>query len=429
MDNLKSFPMRARRHEIASAMVLQMNSIKCFKYIPERYRTKTLLLTIISKGYTRTSSIPDEFLCNKEVMLKWIQSTKRWWDIYIPKQFKDDRDIVLAAILRNKYIIDNVSPKLYHDREIFLTCIKFNGGLIKNIPPELQNDEKIIMAALRGPSKCDVKKDAPYLLNTINKKIALAIVKNNGLNLGLLNPKFLTDKKMVSTAVNNNGQASQFCSPKLQNNEDIILSMTLADNALIPPEKITESIVKKNPNAIKFASENLRDNKLLMLGVVSKNGLMLQYASSRLQDDRDVVLIAVTQNSIAITYASPELRLDKKLAIIAMYNNDWICSHLDDTLQNDREIVLACATYHKMRLCSLKPQYRLDVEIVLTIIVKSPQELQFVHKSLFRNPDFIREILLIPNLNTTNKKINKCIILHNLNIIPAIMDLLFVLVR
>ena len=48
-----------------------------------------------------------------------------------------------------------------------------------------------------------------------------------------------------------------------------------------------------------------------MLAAVTQNGNALQYASDELKNDKDVVLAAVTQNGNALGYASAELRNDK----------------------------------------------------------------------------------------------------------------------
>jgi len=50
-------------------------------------------------------------------------------------------------------------------------------------------------------------------------------------------------------------------------------------------------------------SEELKDNKKVVLTAVQQNGLALQYASKRLRQDEDVVLAAAGQNGLSIQFS------------------------------------------------------------------------------------------------------------------------------
>lgn len=56
--------------------------------------------------------------------------------------------------------------------------------------------------------------------------------------------------------------------------------------------------------------ERFRDDREVVLGIVTWYGIALQWASKRLRDDREVVLAAVRQNGYAHMYASPRLFAD-----------------------------------------------------------------------------------------------------------------------
>jgi len=61
---------------------------------------------------------------------------------------------------------------------------------------------------------------------------------------------------------------------------------------------------------LQFASNQLQNNKNIVIEAVKQNGLVLQLISNELKNDKDVVLQAVKQNGLSLKYASEELKND-----------------------------------------------------------------------------------------------------------------------
>lgn len=61
--------------------------------------------------------------------------------------------------------------------------------------------------------------------------------------------------------------------------------------------------VRQNGLALQYVSEELRDDRNLILAAVQQNGLALQFASERLRRDEGVVLAAVKQNSMSVQFS------------------------------------------------------------------------------------------------------------------------------
>ncbi len=66
--------------------------------------------------------------------------------------------------------------------------------------------------------------------------------------------------------------------------------------------------IRANGMNLRWASDDLKDNDLLVSIAVSNSPMALKYASKRLQDDCYVVAIAVRHNGRALRYASKRLR-------------------------------------------------------------------------------------------------------------------------
>lgn len=66
----------------------------------------------------------------------------------------------------------------------------------------------------------------------------------------------------------------------------------------------------RQPFSLCFADLDLRDDAEFVLDCVSKNGLALEYASKRLKMNMMIVETAIKQNPNALPYASPDVRND-----------------------------------------------------------------------------------------------------------------------
>lgn len=65
--------------------------------------------------------------------------------------------------------------------------------------------------------------------------------------------------------------------------------------------------------ALRFASEELRNNKNIVLAAVQQNGLALQFTSKEFQNNKEIVLAALQSTPDAFEYASPRLKQDQEV--------------------------------------------------------------------------------------------------------------------
>ena len=68
--------------------------------------------------------------------------------------------------------------------------------------------------------------------------------------------------------------------------------------------------------ALRFASDELKADRQVVLAAVAQHGLALQHASSALRNDREVVLAAVLQHGEALVHASAELQVTMRRAAL-----------------------------------------------------------------------------------------------------------------
>ena len=130
--------------------------------------------------------------------------------------------------------------------------------------------------------------------------------------------------------------------------------------------------VKKDGEALLYASSSLKADKEVVLAAVKNKGKALKYASPELQDDEEVVLAAVKQNVNAISFASEEICADKKFIVEALKNVNSVeilLNHVKDIEKSrfistlSKEEILAIANNDGMILKYASLELQADKEV------------------------------------------------------------------
>ena len=112
-------------------------------------------------------------------------------------------------------------------------------------------------------------------------------------------------------AVKNDGQALYYASEELRNDKEVVLQA-----------------VKTYGRALEFASNELKNDRQIVLESVKNNGLSLKYASEQLKNDREIIMIAVDNNKEIAKYLNKEILLDHEFLLFLYKDNDVIKNYL-----------------------------------------------------------------------------------------------------
>lgn len=95
-----------------------------------------------------------------------------------------------------------------------------------------------------------------------------------------------------------------------------------------------------------------------------KDGYALKYADDDVKADRDIVLVAVTSNGGALGHADPDLQDDKEVVITAVRNYGHALYHASPDLRADREVVVAAVAQDPNALKYATVGLRADKQLV-----------------------------------------------------------------
>ena len=113
------------------------------------------------------------------------------------------------------------------------------------------------------------------------------------------------------------------------------------------------------------------------------------YADKTLKNSRDFVLKAVALNGSSIKYASEEFKKDKEIVLKAVSSPQLLFAYTfaDPSLQNDREVVIAAIKNDGTLWKSLPDIFKKDKEILLLAIEAWGDNFDGVDENLFNDPD------------------------------------------
>ena len=111
----------------------------------------------------------------------------------------------------------------------------------------------------------------------------------------------------------NDGEALRYASDDLRDDYEVVLAA-----------------ISKDVVSICYASDELKNNKSIMLIAIKKDGLNLKHASKELRSDYEVVEIALKQDRNSFNFASKEIHGNKGLLKIYFTNfSEQDCSDVD----------------------------------------------------------------------------------------------------
>jgi hypothetical protein len=136
----------------------------------------------------------------------------------IDERLKTDKRFVLKAASVNSSILSEVEEKFKNDYDVVLAAVTRNGDSIWLASAEMRRNKTIVLAAI-GTCNTVPDKTMPEMCN--NKEVMLAAVKKNGLNLGVVSPALQTDVELVVAAVRQNIDAMMHVHPDLFDNKEV----------------------------------------------------------------------------------------------------------------------------------------------------------------------------------------------------------------
>lgn len=283
------------------------------------------IMTLIEKAHHLDKSIesllldePSDITINIDLILNLLlklqqTSIKDCYKILLhcDISLKNNKSFMEKAIIINGLSLNYASEDLQKNKELLLLAFSHtHDDTLPFVRLEFSDDKEVMSHILkkgflnfRFIGK-NLKNDRDFLLEHI---------QYNSSALDYLNEEFKNDKQLVLKSVNANGCSLQYASDSLKNDLDVVMCA-----------------IKNDSSAFRFASRAIKDDRLLILNILDDNTQptkldkeckytvknyfnVLDSMSDNLKDDREIILKAVISSVYSLKYASNQLRNDKEV--------------------------------------------------------------------------------------------------------------------
>ena len=158
-------------------------------------------------------------------------------------EWKQDRDIVLAAVQQNGFAIEFSEVRRSHEqvKEIMLAAVAQNGYALEEIPTAWCDEKEVVQVAVTSKGNALLLAHARWQQD---KEIVLAAVRQNGNALEFASPTLQNDSEVVQAAItSSHGAALYFAHEDIQRNKRIVLKAIRAGRDVRLLECAHESIL------------------------------------------------------------------------------------------------------------------------------------------------------------------------------------------
>nr|WP_261787243.1 DUF4116 domain-containing protein [Fusobacterium necrophorum] len=123
--------------------------------------------------------------------------------------------------------------------------------------------------------------------------------------------------------------------------------------------------ISNDGSALEFAAERLRNDEDVVLVAMKTNGFGLEFAK-KFQNNKDIVREAAKQTHAALKFASDELKNDKQFMEEILKYNNWCLKYVSEELKDDKEFVLqAMKGKYDISLLLASERLQKDTDVVL----------------------------------------------------------------
>ncbi|KAG2393721.1 hypothetical protein C9374_007252 [Naegleria lovaniensis] len=168
-------------------------------------------------------------------------------------------------------------------------------------------------------------------------------------------------------------------------------TLKYATEELKKNKEIVIEAVKQNGSTLIHAAEELKKDKEIVLEAVKQNGSALEYAAEELKKDKQFILEAVKQKSSTLIYAAEELKKDKEIVFEAVKQDGTALEYAAEELKKDKQFILEVVKQDGVALGYAAEELKKDKEIVFEAVKRNGISLEYAAKELKKDKEIVFE--------------------------------------
>lgn len=301
---------------------------------------------------------------------------------------KKDRDVVLAALDKIDYnsslcILSEAGAEIRGDRDIVTKALNKNPNEMQYASEELKGDKSFILESLNYRFGSTVLRESIFIYASEDIRKDKDVIKVALKTLGTVNRDVVMENQLANVQEDDSfmqeiieegqGYLLKYASEELKRNRELVLKACRSDARTIQyaSEELREDrdfllqvIENSNGLVARYIDEKFRQDDSFMMEAIEVNPTALSGASERIQSNREVVLQVVKRKGNCISYASEELKKDKEVVAEAIRQSAFAIVQISRDLQDDREFMLAMTRQNGDILQYLNKEYKEDPQFI-----------------------------------------------------------------
>lgn len=321
--------------------------------LPEKFKTadRPTVIKILQSRGTLLSQFPKEYGSDEEFVMTALSQSGEALE-FIDKKYKDDINFISQLFVNNNYTVHShsfrhVSKKLKDNKDLVLQILSVHkyAGILEYLSDEFKNDMTIVMTALSAD---------PHVLPYVSNKLKA-------------DPKFI---KIIKP--NYKKSLLRYVGEQWGHDRDFVL------------ENVS---VKEGGYQIIFASEELKNDREVVLAAISNDDLAFSEIRSKFKKDKSFLIDAVHINPLIFNKIDPQLKLDKDIALSAVTKAGWILKNMDESLRNNKKIALAAIKNDPKAIWSAGDVFKNDLDLNLKCIKRNGLIFQYAAETIRDNKE------------------------------------------
>jgi hypothetical protein len=187
-------------------------------------------------------------------------------------------------------------------------------------------------------------------------------------------------------------------SEQLKNNRELVLSLVklngrtlkYASNILKNDKEIVWEALKNDLNAFKYISDDLKNDRKIVLFVIKEAGVLYQYVSENLRNDREIALLSMKTHGLSLEFVSKTFKNDYEIVLTAVKHFSSALHYASDEMKNNKSIVLAAVKSEPFALVYASDELKNDFDIVFVAVTEKGNSLTYASDELKDNIDIVK---------------------------------------
>ncbi len=264
--------------------------------------------------------------------------------------FKNDKEIVLAAIKQYPNAFYHVHKDMKDDFEVVMSAVSESGSMLMYVSERLRSNITVVEAALNNFGRA-----LEYVLEPLksNKEIVTLALKKSGLAIEFASNEFKNDQDLVTIALENNGCAIKFLDQSFKKNREYVIKA-----------------VKSNGLALEFVDETFKDDEEIVMAAINKSGHAIKFSSDRFRRNLELIKKVLEKGTEYLGSIDEDMILTKPVLLMKNGVTDDTYNYLSDELKNDSEVIKNLVRYRDYAFHSIPDKFKKNIDFISELIVK-----------------------------------------------------------